>query len=65
VPPRKLDPKAFYDICNVVGTRMSENIRSYFRSEMELIKNEIMRAIDGVPRNVPTSNTPGVKKICS
>lgn len=37
---------------DVVETKISGKVRSYFRSEMEFMKNEIKRAIIVVTRNV-------------
>lgn len=52
--PRRLEPREIDHICDVLETRISDKIRLDFRFEMELIKNEIMRAITSVPRNVGT-----------
>ena len=56
MPPKRLDPRAIVDLCDVVETNISEKVRLDFRFEIELIKNEIMRSIVVVLRNVSTKD---------
>ena len=52
----KIGPRAIDDLCDAVEARISEKVRSDFRSELEMMKNEVMRAIVGVLRNVGTED---------
>lgn len=61
MPLRRLDPRVIADICDVVELKITEKVKSDFRSEMELMKNdmitEVMRAIVGMPRNLGTNDS--------
>ena len=56
MPPRRLDPRAIDDLSDVVEERILEKIRVEFRSEIALMKGdmivEIVSALGGVPRHV-------------
>ena len=60
MPTRRLDPRVIAELYDALETKISEKVRSDFKSEMELMKNdmvvEIIRAIVGVPRNVGMEN---------
>ena len=60
MPPRRLDPREIDDLSDVVEQRISEKIRVVFRSEIALMKSdmiaEIMSALGGVPRHVGTED---------
>ena len=51
-----MDSRKINDLCDVVETNISKKVRLDFRFEIELIKNEIMRAIIVVPRSVSTKD---------
>ena len=61
MPPRRLDPREIDDLCDAVEGRISEKIRTDIRSEMALMKSdmiaEIVNALGGIPRLVGTKNS--------
>lgn len=60
MPLTRLDPRVISDLCDIIESQITEKVKSYIRSEMELMKNdmvtEIMRTIDGIPQNVGTED---------
>ena len=60
IPPRRLDSRVIQDLCDTMESRIIEKVKSDFRSEMELMKNdmiiEVMRAIAGMLRNLGTED---------
>ena len=60
MPPRRLYPSMIDDLSDVVEERILEKMRAKFRSEIALMKSdmivEIMSALGGVPRHVGTND---------
>lgn len=58
--PRRLDPRVIADLFDTVEYRITKKVKSDFRFEMKLMKNdmvtEIMRFFVGVPQNVGTKD---------
>ena len=56
MPPRRLDPRAIEDLCDTIEERILEKISVDIRSEMALMKSdmiaEIVSALGGIPRHV-------------
>ena len=61
MPPRRLDPRAIDDLCDVVKGRILQKIRVDIRSKMTLMKSsmisEIVSALGGIPRHVGTKDS--------
>lgn len=61
IPPIILDPRAIDDLSDVVEERVLEKIRAEFRSEIALLKSdmiaEIVSALGGVPRHLGTKGS--------
>ena len=61
MPPKRLDPREIDNLCDIVEGKISENIRLDIRSEMALMKSdmiaEIVTTLGGVPRDVGTEES--------
>ena len=61
MPPRRLDPREIDDLIDAIKERILEKIRVEFRSEIALMKSdmifEIMNALGGEPRHVGTKGS--------
>ena len=61
MPPRILDPKENDDLNDVMEERILEKLRAELKSEMALMKSdmiaEIVSALDGVRRHVGTEGS--------
>ena len=67
MPPRRLDPRAIDDLTDTVEERILgkittqiEEVKASLRSEMELMKSdiiaEVVSALGGIPRHVGTED---------
>ena len=60
MPLRRLDPRVLVDLYDIVESRITKKVKSDFRSEMELMKNdmvaEIISVLTGIPWNVGTED---------